>query len=190
MKKLAKAILKKNLGEYFKSALNIIKLNRQSISEISTDENATKLAIVIVLISGFISALLSILIYGSTMQFIQGMFSWFTLISTPILSLISLFLWVGILHLISKIFRSSGEYIGLFRVLGFANLLVIFTGIPLIGFLALIWTLVVTVVALSEIENLTMGKAFLVILIPAIVLLVIFITIAAMFINSPFNFIA
>ncbi len=172
---MAKAILKKNLGEYFKSALNIIKLDRRSISEISEDENATKWAIVIVLTSAFISSLLSLLIYNDMSfgiaQFLPKISLWYNLIIVPIFSLMVLFLWTGILHLASKICRSSGRYIRLFRVFGFANILIIFSGIPLLGIIIILWSYVITVVSISEVEKLTTGKAFLVLLIPFIILM-------------------
>lgn len=175
MKKLAKAILKKNFGEYFKSALNIIKLDRRSILEISEDENATKLAIVIALILAFISSLLLLLIYKDMYfgiaQFLPKISLWYNLIIVPIFSLMMLFLWTGILHLASKIFRSSGNYIGLFRVFGFASLLSIFTWIPLLGVIISLWSFVITVVSISEVEKLTTGKAFFVLLIPFIILI-------------------
>ncbi len=172
---MEKNILNKNFLEYLKSALNIIKLDRKSISEISEDENATKWAVIIVLISAFISSLLSLLIYKNIYfgiaQFLPKISLWYNLIIVPIFSLMMLFLWTGILHLASKIFRSSGRYIRLFRVFGFASALTIFTGIPLLGIIISLWSFVITVVSISEVEKLTTGKAFFVLLIPFIILI-------------------
>jgi len=182
MKKISKPDSEKNFFEYLKSALKIIKLDRKTISEISSDKNATKFAVLVLIITSFFSSLIGLLLFpdsykivADTFPFISIIDSWFNLIISPILSLVFLFVWAVILNLFGKWLGSHGSYMGLFRIFGFTSILSIFSRIPIINFLVSIWFIVIIVVTISENYKLTTGKAFLVYIMPIVMLTVLFI---------------
>lgn len=101
-------------------------------------------------------------------------------------SLVGLFLFTGYLHLLSRIFKGSGDYWGLFSALGFAQfpgflvpiaaLLKNVGGVPggvlggLISFGSAVWVLVLYVIALRESRGITTGASILTYLIGGLII--------------------
>ncbi len=188
VKKISKSASEKNFFGYLKSALEIIKLNRKTISEVSSDKNATKFAVVIVLAASFLAALINFFVYpdiyktaASAMPFMPAYYSWTNIITSPIFALTSLFIFAAILNLVGKWFGGSSNYLGLFRVLGFSSILNIISGIPIINFLVSIWMIVIIVVSISEVQNLKTGESFLVFIIPSVILFILFAALMVLF---------
>jgi hypothetical protein len=152
-------------GEYLKTAFQIIKLDRQAIARVSKDSKATKWGIITVILAGLISGILVTL-------FTLG-FGAPALLAFPLLFFISIFVSTAILFIISKLFGSKGTYIGLFRPLSLGSLLNAVIMIPLIGSIASIWSIVITIVSVSETQKLSTGKATAVVLIPIILAIII-----------------
>ncbi|MBD3203832.1 hypothetical protein GF327_06030 [Candidatus Woesearchaeota archaeon] len=160
-------VYKMNFSEYFKQGIEIIKLNRQTIKKISTDQDATLFAFLFFAIGGVATAL-----FG-------GPVAW---ISAGIGAVIGSIIGAGVTHILAKLFGGEGSFMELYRPLGVGSLL---SWIPMLGALISLWNLVVTVITLEEVHKLSTGKAVFVVLIPVLVALVIVITlitfIAAMF---------
>lgn len=151
--------------DYLKQGFEILKLNRSAMSSAAKDEEATKWGILTVILAGVISGLIL-----TAFTFGLGFVS---IITTPIAYLIGLFVGIAILWIVSKIFGGTGEYMGLLRPLALASMLWILSIIPVIGFLAGIWGLVVAIFAVAETQNLSIGKAVATVIIPMIIIWVI-----------------
>ncbi len=107
-------------------------------------------------------------------------------ISSIIFSLVGLFVMTGYLHLLSRIFKGSGGYWGLFSTLGFAQFPGVLAPIAavirntggavgsvlggLISLISGIWVLVLYVIALRESRSLTTGTSILTYLIGVLII--------------------
>jgi hypothetical protein len=73
---------------------------------------------------------------------------------------ISLAIWSGILHLCLLLVGGAREgYQATFRVVSYSSVTSVFNAIPIVGSLASLWGLVLTVIGLREIHKTTTGKA-------------------------------
>ena len=151
-----------SFSDSVKQAVEIVKLNGKVAEKVSKDKNATVMGILIIVIGGILSQILSIEIL--------------TLIYTLIFLIIIYFIVVGITHILYRLFGGKARYIEYFRaeshsaILGWLGILTI---IPLLGgiisILSSIWGIVVSVVILENVHKLPRRKAIVVILIPVIV---------------------
>jgi hypothetical protein len=87
---------------------------------------------------------------------------------------ISLAIWSGILHLCLLLVGGAREgYQATFRVVSYSSVTSVFNAIPIVGSLASLWGLVLTVIGLREIHKTTTGKALGALAIPVGIALVI-----------------
>ncbi len=111
-----------------------------------------------------------------------------TLLS-PIFTVITLFIVVGLYHLFARLFKGRGEFWGLFSAVCFAGFVTIFmppinllsqvggiglgvvTGILSLGIM--VWNLVLNVLAVRESHQITTGMSVLAVLIPIVILSVL-----------------
>lgn len=79
-----------------------------------------------------------------------------------IVALIGLFIWTGIIVVFSRLVFSArqGTYKEIFSVFGHAYIVLLFSFIPLIGFLAWIYYVMVGIKGLSVLTGLSVGRAF------------------------------
>ncbi len=112
-----------------------------------------------------------------------------------IFSVVGLFIFAGLLHLVSRIFRGSGDYWGLFSVLGFAHFPGFLApiaaslrnvggvaGAVLGGFVSVaagIWVLVLSVIALRESCRISTGASILIYLIAFVIIVAIVLAVVA-----------
>ena len=169
---------------YLKSGIDINLLKRDVISKIAKDEKSTLWSLVTVflvyLIIGIASVLFSLLIYqlfssffktGSTL--IPNQFFLRTIGFSLAQGLIYILIWPFILWIMVKLFKGKTNYISLIRTLGLSSVLAILSIIPLIGILAWMWSIVVSIFIVNETQKLSIGKSIAVVLIPGAILIVL-----------------
>ena len=158
-------------GDYVKKGWEIIKLNASVMSDVSKDESAFAMAIAFIALAGVATAIGTINIFG--------------IIINPIFTVILSFIGYGILHIIALLFGGKGTFKQLYSVLGIAALIQWVTVVPIagpiVGFVAALWTIVITVVALKVVHTLSTVKAVIVVLIPIIIGIVLMVVLAAFF---------
>ena len=96
-----------------------------------------------------------------------------SLVLAPIGAAIGLFIGAGILHLLVMLIigsRNAG-FAGTFRVSAYSSVTSLVSWIPVIGWIASLYGIYLAIVGVREVHNTTTGKAALVVLIPALVIL-------------------
>lgn len=96
-----------------------------------------------------------------------------SLILYPILAVIFLFIWAGILHLCLMLVGGTGQsdagFEGTFRSVSYANVASLGYLIPVVGGLIFLgWSIVLNVIGLSSLHRTTQGKALFAVLLPLI----------------------
>jgi hypothetical protein len=114
-----------------------------------------------------------------------------SLILTPIFAALGLFVGAGILYLLVRLIvgsRNAG-FEGTFRVSAYSSVTLLASWIPVVGWVASLYGLYLAVVGIREVHNTTTGKAILVVLIPAAVLILLALILiaigAAVFLSLP-----
>jgi hypothetical protein len=95
------------------------------------------------------------------------------LILAPLLVIIGLFIWSGILHvcfmIVGALSGSTAGFEGTFRVVGYSSVSQLAQVIPVFGGLvALVWNLILVVMGAQRIHRTTQGKAIAGVLIPLV----------------------
>ena len=163
-------MVKTGFVDSVKQAVEIVKLNGKAAVNVSKDKNATLMGILIVIIGGTLSGIANL----------AGTFDLLLVILAPMMILISFFVSVGIIHLLARLFGGKAGYMELFRAQSHAQILswlgplviISFLG-NILNFLVSLWSIVVSVVILENVHKLSRGKAIVVVLIPAIVMLLV-----------------
>ena len=145
-----------SFGEYFKQAIEVVKLNEKAISKAAKDSKATNMAILFYAIGGLLAGIAS--------------FNLIAVVLAGVMTAGMSFIAVGILHVIAKIFGGKGQYMELYRPMGLGSVVGWVAAIPLIGWLLSLWNIVVTVTTVKTVHKLTTGKAVLVVLLPIIII--------------------
>ncbi len=160
----------------FKRIERVLKLDKTVYKEIRDDKDALVPALAVLLLSAVIGGLWSILAsFGLALVAV--------VIGTPIGWVIG----TGILHIIAKLFGGKSTYTGYLKAMGYAEAPMALGVIPFVGsFIGGIWSLVCVIYATKEAQEISMGKAIAVVLIP-VVLLVILALIAGMYFISMFG---
>ncbi len=144
-----------------------------------------------------VGILASLLSYGVSMLFARSFFGYF-LGSNPfgyaylymgigifLISLVAIFAYAGIIQFVAKRFGGTGNYTDSFNACAYSaipgRILMV---IPIIGFLAFIYSIVLAVIGVSEYHNISKGKATAVVLIPIGVIIAIFVLLAIWLIFS------
>ena len=114
-----------------------------------------------------------------------------SLILAPIFAAIGLFIGAGILYLLVMLIvgsRNAG-FEGTFRVSAYSSVTLLVSWIPIIGWIASLYGIYLAIVGIREVHNTTTGKAALVVLIPAAVLILLALILiaigAALFLSLP-----
>jgi hypothetical protein len=155
-----------SFGDYLKKGWEVVKLNAQAIQDLAQDEKAFGPAIGIVAISGVCWAIGTIQPFG--------------IIYLPILRLIGFFIFTGIVYFVATTFLGgSGGFKALFSTVGCAALITWVAIIPpppmslMLGILAGIWLLVVSVVTVQKVYGLDLGKAIIAVAAPIVILIIL-----------------
>ena len=94
-----------------------------------------------------------------------------TVIFAPVFVAIGLFIWGGLLHLCLMLVGGLGEsnsgFEGTFRVVSYATVAQFANVIPIVGgLIAVVWSIILGVIGLTDLHRTTQGKATAAILIP------------------------
>ena len=105
--------------------------------------------------------------YNFSRQF-QSISSLITLLISPVLVTIGMFIASGIFHLILMIFGWKKEsFEATFRVIAYSESVQFFQIVPFLGgMIATVWSLVLYIIGLKEVHKLSIGQALIVILLP------------------------
>lgn len=133
-----------------------------------------------------IAVIMAVVKYGTYYYFARfALFSIFGylggflgLFGLSVISFISLFIYSGIAHGIVKLFGGRGNYVDTFNIIAYSSVpALILSAIPLVGYLAFIYTIVLGTIGISIQHDISKGKAVASLLLPGAILLVILIII-------------
>jgi hypothetical protein len=102
-----------------------------------------------------------------------------SIIFAPIFAAIGLFIGAGILHLLVMLVigsRNAG-FARTFRISTYSSVTSLVSWIPVIGWIASLYSIYLAIVGVREVHNTTTGKAALVVLIPAAIVLILIVLI-------------
>jgi hypothetical protein len=118
---------------YFRRAIEIIKLNQQTMLQVAGDPNALRFGITVTAIGGALA-----FIPGKSLAgvFVGALFS-----------VLALFLFSGFVHMFCGYSKGKEEYLGFARVVGLSGVLDWAVIVPLLGTVTTIWSVVIAVVA-------------------------------------------
>jgi hypothetical protein len=134
--------------------------------EIGADPAATVQAIIVVVVASLIGGLGVLIGPGDF-----GFGSW---LLSGLFSVVGLAVGAGILYLLSRMFKAQGDYMSLFRSLGYASAPQALSIIPIIGgIVGVIWSIILAIRAVKETQNVGDGTAVAIVLIPAAIVFVI-----------------
>jgi hypothetical protein len=142
--------------DYFRKAIEIIKLNRLTMAQVAGDLNALRFGVAATAIGGALA-----FIPGKSLAgvFIGALFS-----------ILALFLFSGFIHLFCGYSKGKDEYIGFARIIGLTGILDWTVIIPLVGLVVTIWSVVIAIVATQVVYQSTGTRATFAVLISAVVL--------------------
>lgn len=100
---------------------------------------------------------------------------WVPPIVSVILSLIMFFIFAGIIHILVVVFKGEGNVKDTYKIYAYSMIpFFIINIIPVIGFLAIIYSLILMIIGISKVHNISTGKAAVACLLPVILLIGIF----------------
>jgi hypothetical protein len=143
-----------------------LKLEAGVFQEIGADPAATVQAIIVVVAAALIGGLGALIGPGEF-----GFGSW---IFSGIFSVVGLAVGAGIIYLVSRLFKAQGDYMSLFRSLGYASAPQALSIIPIVGgIVGAIWSIILAIRAVKETQTVGDGTAVAIVLIPAAIVFVI-----------------
>jgi len=145
--------------DYLKKAIEIVKLNRKMMSLIAKDERATWIGIVITGI-------------GGALVFIPGSDLKETMLGA-VYSIVALFIFAGLIHLLSGRSMNKDDFLGFFRINALAGILDWAIVIPVIGWLITLWGIPIAIVSGEEVYGFSRKRSVAIILISVVILWII-----------------
>ncbi|MGH8875016.1 MAG: YIP1 family protein, partial [Acidimicrobiia bacterium] len=153
--------------------LRAVKLDPALYREVGADQSKTIEAMVVTGVAALISGLGGVIFAG------QGIGSW--LLGAILAATLGLAIGTGIIFLVGKLFKGQGQYIELFRGLGYAYAPTALGIIPFVGgIVGSIWSIVCAIRAVREINRVPDGAAIATVLIPVAVVVVLALIVAAL----------
>jgi hypothetical protein len=156
--------------DYFKKAIEIVKLNKLTMAEVAADPNAIRFGIAVTAI-------------GGALAFIPGQ-SLAGVLVGALFSILVLFLFGGLVHLLCGYSKDKQEFLGFVRIVGLSGIIDWMIILPFTGLVVTVWSVVVAIVAAQEVYDLSGGKATSVVVISAMILW----TISGMLFAGPLSF--
>ncbi len=101
-------------------------------------------------------------------------------IVAPIVGIISIFIGAAIFYIIYRVLGGTGSYEGTLRFISYATAVMIFSWIPVIGFIAWIYGMYLYIVGGAFVHNVSMGKSAIAILLPTILVFILAIIVASL----------
>lgn len=161
-------------------AIEVLKMNKTKIHEVSMREKATSVGIVFIVVPQILAAILTYITYSR----LFGASGWQFFVASGLVGIISPFLFIYAIHFIgNKFFQGKGQLLPYFRVVSYVNVVSILTPVilllalvaPAIGGLAglvalavAIWALVISYKLLMEMYKMTSTNTILTIIIAAV----------------------
>ena len=142
--------------DYFKRAVEIVKLNQAAMAQVARDPNAIRFGIAVTAVGGALA-----FVPGKTLAgVLVGAF----------FSILLLFLFAGVVHLFCGYSKGKQEFMGFVRIIGLSGIIDWAVIIPFAGLAITVWSVIISIVATQKVYQLTRGKATFVILISALIL--------------------
>lgn len=141
---------------YFRRAIEIIKLNQQTMAQVAGDANALRFGIAVTAI-------------GGALAFIPGK-SLAGVLVGALFSILALFLFSGFVHMFCGYSKGKEEYLGFARIVGLSGVLDWTVIMPLLGLVTTIWSVVIAMVAAQVVYQSTSTRATVAVLISASIL--------------------
>jgi len=183
---------------YFKKGIELAMLKGDAADEVASDPESFVPALVIYMLPSVLVAVLLVVVIqmfaGAGMAGMAGpgglppqaaifiplisKISYGLIILLPLAALLGTLFYVGILHLVAKLFKGEGTFLDFYQTVGIGSLVSWGGILPYIGILFSLWTVVVTVVVTSRVHKLSTGKSVAVVLLPLVVLFAIGIALA------------
>lgn len=145
-----------------------LKLDRKAIKKVITAKDNAWSITLIIAISAAINALF-MAVFNLKDNLWDETAGYGAIIPSAIIAPIGMIVGAAIIWLGTRIFSSKCKVMDLYKGLGVMSIISVISWIPIINFLAGIWTIVVYVVGTSEIAKLSKVKAFFALLIPGLV---------------------
>ncbi len=165
----------------FKDIFRVLALDKKTMRRLSKRPRSTTIATWIAVVSMLVAVALSLFIgdlspasrwYGiSAVGLLYNLFILGVLFSIG--AVVSLWAVSGVYHLLAVSFGGRGSVRGLLRARGYATALRVLSFIPIIGWLPLLYQLVVGVFAVKEVEKLSTGRSIAVVAITTAVFAVL-----------------
>ena len=120
----------------------------------------------------------------------NGLFNYFYFMpAMPFVSLIMLFLltfvYSGLIHVLIIAFKGKEKYSGSYNVFTYSLIpYLILSVLPLVGFFAIVYSIVLMIIGLSKVHNISKGKAVLACLLPGVLIIGAFIVLLFMALSS------
>ena len=146
-------------GDYFKKAIQIIKLDRLAMAQVAGDPNAIRFGIAVTAI-------------GGALAFVPSKSAAGALIGA-LFSILVLFLFSGFVHLLCGYSKGKEEFLGFVRIIGLSGVMDWVVIIPFVSLVVAVWSIVVSIVAAQQVYQLTTGKATFVVMMSAALLWVV-----------------
>jgi len=173
--------------EYFRKGIDLAMLKGEAAEELAADPESFVPALVVYLtpslIAGVFLAVAVHMLAGMTATGQAGTnpglmlllplvmkVSWGIVFLLVLAALIFSLIWVGLLHLVAKLFKGEGRFLDYYQTMGIGSLVSWGGIIPYVGILFSLWTIVVSVVVTSRVQKLSTGKAVAVVLMPLVVI--------------------
>ena len=156
--------------DYFKKAIEIVKLNQLTMAEVATDPNAIRFGIAVTAIGGALA-----FIPGNNLAgvFVGALFS-----------ILVLFLFAGFVHLLCGYSKGKQEFMGFVRIISLSGIIDWMVILPFTALVVTVWSVVISIVAAQKVYHLTGRKATFVVVISALILW----TISGMLFAGPLSF--
>ncbi|MBN1494527.1 YIP1 family protein [Candidatus Peregrinibacteria bacterium] len=182
-----------NFGKEFMNAIEILKLNGKKMEEVAGNKSAALPALLFILIGALAFHIGIYFFFANMMRGLGGLvgMSGFS-VAIPIFDLLISFVLLSVMTIVgifiydfvgSTFFKGHGKFGELFRVLGYANLVMIVSIFMQIGFIGGIWLLVVSYIALTKIKKLNTTNTVLTMIISLVAVAVLSYLVNLLFVN-------
>jgi hypothetical protein len=145
--------------DYFKKAIQIVKLNQLTMAEVAIDPNAIRFGIAVTAI-------------GGALAFVPGK-SVTGILVGALFSVFILFFFAGVVHLLCGYSKGKKEFMGFVRIIGLSGIIDWMVILPFTALAVTVWSVVISIVAAQKVYQLTGGKATFVVVISVMMLWIV-----------------
>ena len=156
--------------DYFKKAIQIVKLNRRTMAEVAIDSNAIRFGIAVTAIGGALAFIPDKNLAG--------------ILVGALFSVFILFFFAGLVHLLCGYSKGKKEFMGFVRIIGLSGILDWMVILPFTALVVAVWSVVISIVAAQKVYQLSGSKATFVIVISVMILW----TVSLMIFAGPLSF--